>query len=143
MCGILVLVRVLGFNCGSREAYLAADDDGEIVDGLTERLQPPVGLEAGEALTEFIDSVRRVLREVKPDRIEILLPETWSAAYRQHLDRATLEMLAHATARARLRLPRTGRLDSHVISAAGAAVGRYWAAGRGLAALAAKAGGAA
>jgi len=148
-------VRVLGVSCSSRETYLAVDDDGTILDGLTERLQPSSGLEAGEGLTEFIDSVRRVLREVTPDRVAVLLPETWSATYRQHLDRATLdtlvrvaaaledvplEVLARATVRARLNLPRRGPLDSHV-GRVGSSVGRYWSAGRGLAALAARAGG--
>ncbi len=148
-------MRVLGINCTSRAIFFAIDDDSQIVDGLTERLQPPTGLEAGEALLELVESVRRVVREVRADRLALLLPEeTWTASYSEHLDRAKLdilirlaaaqervliEVLARPTLRARLELPRSGTLDSHVARVY-APVGRYWSAGRGLAALAAKAG---
>jgi hypothetical protein len=147
-------VRVLGVNCTTRDIYLAVADQGQILDGLTERLRPPVGLEEGAALIELVDSMRRVIREVRPDKVELLQPEAWSASYSQHLPRARLETLiqfaaateeipletlSRPTARARLNVPRTGPLESH-IAIAGTVVGRYWTSGRGLAAMAAKAG---
>lgn len=144
-------MRNLGVNCGSGDVYFAVADDGAILAGMTERLQPPAGLEAGNGLLEFVDSVIRVLRETKPDLVTILLPDQWRAVYQQHLPRATLEtlvrfsaaqegvpvqVLARPTLRARLDLPRKGRLDEH-IGAAGPPVGKYWTTGRGVAALAA------
>lgn len=145
------MVRNLGVNCSSSEVYLALADEQVVVDGMTERLQPPVGLETGEALVEFVDSVTRVLRETRPDLVTVLLPERWSAVYTQHLNRATMEtlvrlaaaqeeipvqVLARATLRSRLGLPRKGKLDEH-LDAAGPPVGTYWTTGRGVAALAA------
>jgi hypothetical protein len=46
-------------------------------------------------------------------------------------------LLARATVRARLGLPKSGDLASHVSSVAPEPVGRYWSAGRDVAGLAA------
>jgi hypothetical protein len=144
-------VRVLGLSYKSTDGYLAVVEGGVVVAGLTERIQSISGLEAGEGLVEYVDTVRRVLREVSPARVGLLLPETWRGTYTQHLRRAELEtmarlaaameeipvdLLARATVRSRLGLPRSGSLENHV-DAAGEPVGAYWSAGRGIAALAA------
>ena len=146
--------RVLGINCTTSVAYLALAEDQQIASGLTERLNPPVGLEAGEALLEFVDSAQRALREMKPARVELLLPERWQATYHEHVPRATLEalirvaaareqvwieILPRPTLRTRLHLSKKDKLEVH-LPRAGPVVGRYWGAGRGLAALAALAG---
>lgn len=138
-------------NCSTACAHVAVADDGVIVGGLTERLVPPAGMEAGVDLLEFSNVVDRALREIQPDHVVVLLPETWKASYRQHLPRSSMEtiirlavarrdlpldVLARATVRSRLGIPAKGSLDDHV-GAAGPVVGRYWTAGRGLAALAA------
>jgi hypothetical protein len=145
---------ILGINCTTSAAFLAVCVDAAIADGYTERLKPPAGLEAGESLIEFAEAVRRVLREVQPERVILLMPETWTASYKSHLERASMEtlvrlvcaqehlpvdQLSRAAARSRLGLGRSGALDAH-LSAAGDPVGQYWTTGRGVAALAALAG---
>lgn len=59
----------LGIRTTSREVHLAAIEDDETVDGAT---ATPAALDAGEALIEFVDSVRRVLLEIRPDALHLL-----------------------------------------------------------------------
>lgn len=150
---------MLGVTCSTGEVNLVVVVDGEVIDGLPERLRPAQGIELGERLLEFIDDVARVLAQVKPDRIALLLPESQqrgTTSYQRVAPRVTLETLlrvaaaregyplslvARATVRAALSLPRKGTLDDH-LEAAGPSVGHYWRDGRGLAALAALAAGA-
>jgi hypothetical protein len=49
-------------------------------------------------------------------------------------------MLARPTVRSRLKLPKDGKLSAHVGTRIPKPVGRYWSAGRDVAALAALAG---
>jgi hypothetical protein len=51
-----------------------------------------------------------------------------------------IEVLARPTVRSRLGIPRAGELASHVATVVAEPVGRYWTAGRDVAALAALAG---
>jgi len=148
--------RFLGVNCDPHAAFLAAVEDGVVVDDLPERLKPPEGMELGDRLLEFIDEVRRALGEVGPSRIGLLQPESGKhqPPYRSVTARATIEtlvrvaaaqervpvdLLARSTVRSRLDLPKRGALDAHVEAGMGAPVGRYWTTGRGLAALVARA----
>lgn len=147
-----VPVRVLGINCTSNEAYVALLEDGVVLDGYPERLRLPGGVEGGEGLLEFIDEVRRTLAQARPDHVVLLLPEgrQRGATYQRIAPRVVLEtlvrlaaaqenvptdLLARATVRARLGLPRSGSLDDQ-LSHAGTPTGHYWNNGRGLAALA-------
>ena len=149
-----VAMRVLGVSCSTEAVNLAVAEGGEIVDGLPERLRPAQGVELGERLLEFIDDAARVLAQVKPVRVALLMPESQqrgAASYQRIASRVTLETLlrvaaareglpvslvARPTVRAALSLPKKGALDDH-LDAAGPSVGRYWRDGRGLAALAA------
>jgi len=149
--------RLLGINCDPHAAFLAVVQGGVIVAGMPERMKPPEGLDLSSRLLEFINEVRRVLGEVSPVRVGLLLPESggqFQPAYSSISSRVTIEtlvrvavaqeglpldQLARPTVRSRLGLPRSGGLDSHVATAAGAPVGKYWTTGRGLAALTAMA----
>ncbi|MHB8458410.1 MAG: hypothetical protein ACYDBS_12095 [Acidimicrobiales bacterium] len=148
--------RFLGVNCDPHAAFLAAVEDGAVVADLPERLKPPEGMELGDRLLEFIDEVRRALGKVGPSRIGLLQPESGKhqPPYRSVTARATIEtlvrvaaaqegvpvdLLARATVRALLDLPKKGTLDGHVEAGIGAPIGKYWTTGRGLAALAARA----
>ena len=151
-------MRVLGATCSTAEVHLVVVTDGQVLDGLPERLRPAQGIEMGERLLEFIEDVARVLAQVKPDRIALLLPETQQrgTSYQRVAPRVTLEtllrvaaarngyplsLLARPSVRAALGLPKKGALDDY-LDTAGTPVGRYWRDGRGLAALAALAEGA-
>jgi len=68
--------RILGINCDPHAAFLATIQGGAVVDGLPERLKPPEGMELGDRLLEFVDEVRRVIGQVGPSRVGLLLPES-------------------------------------------------------------------
>jgi hypothetical protein len=143
----------LGVNCKMDQVLLAVARDGEIVDGLTEKLPAPALLEQTERLQAMLDDLAIVLAEVKPDAVRILMPEqTYDDLYGRIAPRVTLEtlvrlacdraevpveMLYRSSARARLGMPRGGKFAAHIPSTVGAPVGKYWNAGRNLAAAAA------
>lgn len=116
--------------------------------GYPERLRFPTGVETGEGLLECIAEVRRILGQTSAERVALLLAESNASASPRRTTLETLirvaaaqegthlDLLARQTVRSRLRLPRTGSLDTHVCRAAGTGSGRYWTSGRGLAALA-------
>ncbi len=144
---------VLGVNCRKDEVFFAVARDGVLVDGLVERLQAPALLEETERLKAMLDDVSRILEDLKPDSVHILMPEqTYRDSYGRIAPRVALETLvrlaAHdagtlvetlhrASARARLGMPRSGDFASHIDSVIGDPVGRYWNSGRNLAAAAA------
>jgi hypothetical protein len=96
-----------------------------------------------------------VIREYRVDRASLLLPERGSlqqSGYFMVAPRVALEtvirlaavmlgvpvvLLERATIRARLECPKTGNLETHVERVISQPIGRYWKAGRGLAAMAA------
>jgi len=144
--------RILGVNCDPHAAFLAAVQGGAVVDGLPERLKPPEGMELGDRLLEFVDEVRRVIGRVGPSRVGMLLPESGKhqPPHKSISSRVTIEtlvrvaaaqegvpvdLLARATVRARLQLPKKGALSTHLDAGAGPPVGKYWTTGRGLAAM--------
>lgn len=125
-------------------------EDGTVVSGLSERLQPPAGLETGEGLLECVREVQRVLGQTGVERVALLLAEPNSSPSPERTVLETLirvaaatestpvELVSRPTVRSRLGLPRRGSLDSHIAAGAGPPSGRYWNQGRGLAAMAAK-----
>lgn len=133
--------------------FLAVAEDGSIADGFPEKLAAPALLEAPERLQDLSDDLVRVLAEVSPSDVRILMPEqTYKDSYARIAPRAALEtlvrlvcatnrvpveMLHRNTARARLGMPRSGSLESHVPAVISSPVGKYWNAGRNLAAAAA------
>ena len=71
---------------------LAVAEAGELVDDPHQRLQAPALLEATERLRAVKDDLGRVLAEVKPDQVRLLMPEqTYKASYGQIAPRAALE----------------------------------------------------
>lgn len=147
---------VLGVNCKKDEVLLAVARDGELVDSGTLKLKASVLLEETEGLTAMLEDIARVVAEVKPDVVRVLLPEpTYEDSYKRIAPRASLETLvrlaAHRasvpvellnrnSARARLGMPKSGKFEGHIPSTVGEPVGKYWNAGRNLAAAAALAG---
>jgi hypothetical protein len=145
--------RVLGVWCTQSEILLAVAVDGKLIDGFTEKLDAPELLEASERLMGLLDRTNRMLEEVGPGNVRVLMPEqTYKATYIRMAPRAALdtlvrlaavtqgipvEMLARTTVRSRLKLPKKGPFEAHIASVVAAPVGRYWGAGRNLAAVAA------
>jgi hypothetical protein len=145
-------MRIVGFHCVPNYSYMTVIEDGAIVDGLPERLQPPTSRERGQQLIEFADDVSRALAEVGATEACILLPESQArstfASARPRIEIETMicfaaakssipiEYLSRQTVRSALSLPRTGPLDTHIDSCLDG-VGAYWSSGRGLAGLAA------
>jgi hypothetical protein len=144
---------VVGVQCKKDEVLVAIARDGELVDGLLEKLKAPALFEETERLQAMLDDIARLLREVEADTVRILMPEqTYDDSYARIAPRATLEtlvrlaacgagvsveMLHRASARARLGLPRGGKFEAHLPKVIGEPVGKYWNAGRNLAAAAA------
>lgn len=145
--------RALGVTCKSELILLAVGEDGVLVEDDHERLQAPALLEETERLRGLKDAVGRVIAETRPQVVRILRPEAvYSGSYAALAPRAALEtlvrlaaedagvrveLLHRGTARARVGMPRSGNFESHISSVIPTPVGRYWAAGRRLAAIAA------
>jgi hypothetical protein len=144
--------RALGVACLKDEVLLAVASDGALVADGHEKLTTAAVLEETERLSAMQTDIERVLAEVRPDQIRILMPEqTYKDSYARIAPRVTLEtlvrlacvraglpveMLHRASARSRLGLPRKGRLEDHIPKVA-EPIGKYWNAGRSLAAAAA------
>jgi hypothetical protein len=118
----------------------------------TERVDVASLFEASTELEATLNEVGRVIAQVKPDLVTVLLPEYYTASYAEiapHVALETLvrlaavragvgvEMLTRPTVRSRLNLPVKGKLSTHVAARIPDPVGRYWSAGRDVAALAA------
>lgn len=143
---------VLGVTCKKDLVLFAVAREGELADG-PQRLQTSALLEETERLQSMIEDVARVIAEVDPEIVRILLPEqTYEDSYTRIAPRAALEtivrlaavngdrrveMLNRASARARLGMPKSGRFDSHIDGVVRGERGSYWNAGRNLAAAAA------
>lgn len=77
-------MRVLGVWCKKDEVMLAVSEDGHLVDDPRQRVQAAALLEATERLRAVEDDMRRVLAEVQPDEVKVLMPEqTYKASYAQ------------------------------------------------------------
>jgi hypothetical protein len=76
--------RSLGVWCKKDEVMLAVAEDGALVHDPHQRLQAPALLERTERLSAMLDDFRRMLAEVEPDEVRILMPEqTYEASYAQ------------------------------------------------------------
>jgi hypothetical protein len=151
-------VRVLGVNCTSDRAYLSVAEDGEVVESSVEIVNAPMLGTSSEQLEVTCEEFARVLAELRPDEVVLLLPEQGRLTKRthsQHMPRIALEtvvrlasvqagspidLLARPTLRSQLGVPFKGDLASHVDSVVDSPVGKHWKQGRDLAALAALAG---
>jgi len=144
--------RFLGVECKKQEVYLAVAEDGELTDEEPQRLQVPAVHEQTARLKSFLSDFGRVLAEVKPEVVRIIQPEaTYEAKYADLAPKAALETLVRLacanadipvevlhrpTARSRTGLAQKGRLED-LVKAEIEPVGKYWAAGRMFAAVAA------
>jgi hypothetical protein len=147
------MTRTLGILCKKDEIFCALAVDGKIVDDAREKLTAPALLEASERLRGMQADIQRVITETGAETVRVLLPEqTYKDSYARIAPRvaletlvrlaaldagANIELVKRATARSRLGMPKTGPFESHVGKAIGDPVGKYWNAGRNLAAAAA------
>jgi hypothetical protein len=136
---------------------------------MPDRLTPPAGIEAGGDLWAFMDQVTGALATIKPRLVVLLLPEEQGRSgddgrqrrsvpgqtHRSLTPRIAMEtvvrlaaaregvacdVLARATVKSRLHLGAAGNLEKALDSGDPKPSGKYWTTGRGLAALAARAG---
>jgi hypothetical protein len=144
--------RVLGVACSKDEVLLAVASEGSLVHDGHEKLVTAAVLEETERLQAMQADIDRTLLEVRPDRVRILMPEqTYKDSYTRIAPRVALEtlvrlgcvragipveMLHRTSARSRLGVPRRGKLEDLVVGVT-KPVGKYWKAGRSLAAAAA------
>lgn len=149
--------KVLGVSCTQSDILLAVAKDQEILCGYPQKIEAAELLEASERLQGLLDRIERMLDEVSPSIVRVLMPEqTHKAAYSAMVARAAMEtlvrlaavkkglrveVLARPTLRSRLKLPKKGRLSQHVSLILPDPSGQYWSEGRNLAALAAIANG--
>lgn len=147
------MARALGVWCKNDEVMLALAENGALLKDSHERLRAPALFEQTESLRAVLASIGRVLAEVRPDVVRVLLPEqTYKGSYASLAPRAALEtlvrlaaanadveleMLHRNSARARVGMPRRGSFEDHIPSVIPEPLGKYWAAGRRLAAVAA------
>jgi hypothetical protein len=147
--------RALGVVCSKDTIFLAVAERGMVVADRHERLDAAKVLEETERLQAMQDDVARMLVEVGPTQVRVLMPEpTYKDSYTRIAPRSALEtvvrlacvraeipveMLDRRSARSRLGVARKGKLEAHVPEVT-EPVGKYWNAGRNLAAAAALAG---
>src|SRR3712207_410823 len=92
-------MRALGVVCKKDEILLAVADDGELVDGEAEKLTAPALLEESERLQGMLEDIDRMLAEVRPDVVRVLLPEqTYDDSYARIAPRVALETLVRLAA---------------------------------------------
>ena len=148
-------MRILGVHGTSSCLYLATNVDGQTLAEAPHKFWTPDGALPGERLTMLSESACRLMREVRPDRLTILEPETaYDASYLEFAARIAAETaleigaeksgvpvdrLTRQRTRSILRLPTKKPLATHVTSVM-TPMGPYWQAGRNLAALVAHAG---
>lgn len=146
------MARGLGVVCTKEEVLLVVASDGSVVHNDHEKLMTAAVLEETERLQAMQADIERMLVEVRPDQVRILMPEqTYKDSYARLAPRVTLEtlvrlacvragipveMLNRTSARSRLGVSRKGKLED-LMSAVTEPVGKYWKAGRSLAAAAA------
>jgi hypothetical protein len=138
--------RVLGVTCSSADAYLTVIDVHptsyvhDIVAVGPEKVSPVPGGDHGDRLVRTLGEWGRVLAEIAPDAVALLLPETDRRAQKVHaswaprcetetlvglaagLARTPHDRIARATVRSRLSLD---KLD--VAAKAEPPHGKYWA----------------
>jgi hypothetical protein len=145
--------RTLGVNCTPGCAFLALVENGSI-QPVPERLEWPAG-EESERLAGLFQDAQALLREQAVSQVVLLLPGRGGAhkpGYFVVAPRVALEtvirlaavmleipvvVLERATVRARLKCAKTGGLEEYLDQVIPEPVGKYWTAGRGLAAMAA------
>lgn len=139
-----------GIHCTSSAAFLVVVDGESIVPAVTERITWSAAQEGPQALDTALHAFERAYVEAGVTAVGVLQRESQHTASHQtfwnqialesmaflaaHNRGLPAELLPRPTVRARLKLPRSAGLDSHVVFEP---TGRYWSAGRNLASMAA------
>lgn len=144
-------MSTLGVSCTSGYAFLALADGGSVA-AVPDRLEPAAGLGPEEQLPVFAEDVARVLRDSAPDRVVILQAEPrFEAGHTAWTARLAMETVVRLESRragvpcsyiSRQKVKGTlGLAGKGALDVLGkdevAAAGKYWSAGRLVAALAA------
>lgn len=148
-------MKVLGVNPAAGKLWLCLVDGERAIASEPDFLELHDGIEAGYGITAFRGESERALTAVRPDRVVLLDMESSAKLTTATLrGRFTAEALLAAAAadagitctrlprptlRARLDLPRSGKLVDHVTAVFATPVGENWKTKRDLAALAARA----
>jgi hypothetical protein len=145
--------RIPGVSCTPACAFLALSVN-DAVQPVPERLGWPAG-EESERLAGLFQDAQAMIREQRISHVALLLPGRGGAfapGYFVVAQRIALEtvirlaaavleipvtMLERATVRARLGCGKTGGLERYLDVVSPQPIGKYWSAGRGLAAMAA------
>lgn len=134
---------------------MAAIKDGDLIEAELERLQLPA-LEQSKRLAIFVEDTARELKALNASGLAVLKAEQTPPGANRNIshvyDRAVLEtlirlsgitaglpveLISRRTARSRLKLPIDGKLDDYLDKVFPTTSGKYWKAGRALAAVAA------
>ena len=145
-------------TCSTKAAHLALAEGGIIIDAAPLRLDVATQYESTKELEATLAEATRALASLRPDRVSVLQPEhnpRFKRTYGEWMPRVALEtvirlaclerkipveLVPRPTVRARLGLDRAGDLASQVPAVVAEPIGKYWSAGRDIAALAALAG---
>lgn len=145
-------MTTLGVACTSSTAWLAVAE-GDVVRGVPDRIDLRAGLSAAEQLPAFLDDAGRAVRDGGPDRVVVLQAGQYDAGHGAWTDRIAMETLVRLACvqagvpcsyvsrqyvKGAFKLRGKGGLDVLGKDALMPA-GKYWNAGRMLAALAAAA----
>jgi hypothetical protein len=151
------VMRVLGVHCKSDTAYLAVVEDGTLIDDPHQRMTAPAAFESTERLVALMADVERLVTELGLDTVSLLQPPppkpgTPKPSYSVVAPRVAIEtvvrvgaaragadvvLLSRARVRSRLGIPQSGSFESRISEVIPTPVGKYWNAGRNLAAVAA------
>jgi hypothetical protein len=97
-------VRVLGVHCSTTHAFLAIAEDGTVVTLGPSRIAPVESTHEDAALRQTMESFGSALAEIRPDGVQLLLPESAEntrqthGRWRPRIELETLLRLAAARA---------------------------------------------
>jgi hypothetical protein len=147
-------MTLLGINCSGSTAYFATVGDGIVLDDELERLTLAPSLPRHQGIRELVDALRAHLRRLSPQTIGLFAANYQPRSYAQAAGRASIEAYIDVAAAQEnlpvdhLHLPTIKRIVGHgsqgsaedvALTICPTATGRYWAAGRNVAALVAMA----
>lgn len=135
-------VRVLGAHCTPKAVYFAIVEQATIVANGPQKIEIPDGLQSGSSLSSLADELRRRLIETKASHAALLQAQSYEGGPKATVARVgaetllrtmaaelgiEMELLNRATARTRLGIAKSGKLDALLTDLLPSPVGKYWA----------------